>query len=113
MYGIKSCFFVALLIVCFGTTLGAVTTFLGGLTLVSTVASTVPGNGDQNPYGIFQIPNSSGKLVAGHFLISNFNNSQNFQGTGSTIVQISPGGQQSVFAHIDGTTLPGPCPAWA
>src|SRR5262249_6899311 len=30
-------------------------------------------------------------------LVSNFNNSANLQGTGTTVVQITPAGQQSVF----------------
>src|ERR1035438_10773756 len=43
-------------------------------------------------------------------LISNFNNSSNLQGTGTTIVQITPRGTQSLFALIDAATLPGACP---
>ncbi len=42
--------------------------------------------------------------------MSNFNASSNFQGTGTTIVQISPSGGVSLFAQIDAGTLPGPCP---
>jgi hypothetical protein len=85
-------------------------TFLGGLNQVSTVASTIPANGDVNPYGIFQVPVSSGKLVAGHFLISNFNNGSNLQGTGTTIMDIDPNGSVQTFAQIDANALPGPCP---
>ena len=84
--------------------------FIGNLSKITTVASTVPANGDVNPYGVAVVGHSIGMLVKGDILVSNFNNSQNFQGTGTTIVQISPGGQQSVFAQIDPTTLPGPCP---
>ena len=84
--------------------------FLGPLDDVSTVASTVPSNGDENPYGIVRVPVTKGKLVAGNILISNFNNSSNLQGTGSTIVQITPGGTRSLFAKINATNLPGPCP---
>jgi hypothetical protein len=84
--------------------------FIGNLRKTTTIASTVPANGDVNPYGVAVVGHSIGKLVKGDILISNFNNSQNFQGTGSTIVQVSPGGQQSVFAQIDATTLPGSCP---
>lgn len=86
------------------------TSFLGGLNQVSTVASTVPANGDINPYGIFQVPVSSGNLVAGHFLISNFNNSSNLQGTGTTIVDIAPDGTMTQFAQINASALPGACP---
>lgn len=38
------------------------------------------------------------------------NNSANLQGTGTTIVQISPGGQRRLFAQINAKTLPGACP---
>jgi hypothetical protein len=77
---------------------------------VSVVASTVPSNGDVNPYGIVRIPRTSGSLVRGNLLISNFNNSSNLQGTGTTLVQISPDGTPSLFAQIDASSLPGPCP---
>jgi hypothetical protein len=77
---------------------------------VSTISSTVPGNGDVNPYGVFRIPHSAGKLVRGNILVSNFNNSANLQGTGTTLVQIAPNGTFSLFAQIDGNTLPGACP---
>jgi hypothetical protein len=77
------------------------TTFLGGLGTVKTVASTVPANGDVNPYGVAVVPASVGRLVAGDVLVSNFNNGANSQGTGTTIVEISPGGARRVFAHID------------
>jgi hypothetical protein len=77
---------------------------------VSFVASTVPANGDVNPYGIAVVRRSSGKLVEGHVLISNFNNSANLQGTGTTIVDIAPDGTQTLFAQISASSLPGPCP---
>jgi hypothetical protein len=77
---------------------------------ISVVASTVPANGDINPYGIARVPESSGALVQGNILVSNFNNSANLQGTGTTIVQISPEGSASLFAQIDPANLPGPCP---
>jgi len=77
---------------------------------IVTVSPTVPANGDVNPYGVFRIPRSMGKLVAGNILISNFNNSANLQGTGTTLVQISPNGHFSLFAQIDANTLPGSCP---
>ena len=63
--------------------------FLSTLHHVSTLASTVPGNGDVNPYGVAVIPVSTGSLVANNVLVSNFNNSANLQGTGTTIVQRS------------------------
>jgi hypothetical protein len=84
--------------------------FIGRFHRNDTVASTVPGNGDVNPYGVAVVPRSTGSLVKGDVLVSNFNNSQNLQGTGTTIVQVSPSGQQTVFAQIDASSLPGPCP---
>lgn len=77
---------------------------------ITVVSSTVPANGDVNPYGVFRVPRSVGRLVRGNILISNFNNGSNLQGTGTTIVQISPSGSFSLFAQIDPTMLPGPCP---
>ena len=83
---------------------------LNQFSTVSTVASTVPSNGDINPYGVAQIKTSVGKLTAGHILVSNFNNSKNLQGTGVTIVDVAPDGTVSLFAQIDPNELPGPCP---
>lgn len=88
--------------------------FIAPLSAFSTVASTVPANGDINPYGIVFVPTSTGKLKAGQVLISNFNAKesapQNGQGTGTTIVQVSTSGKLTPFATIDAKTLPGPCP---
>jgi hypothetical protein len=84
--------------------------FIGGFHTIDTIASTVPANGDVNPYGVAVSPVSEGKLIAGDVLVSNFNNVANKQGTGTTIVEISPGGNVSLFAHIDPNHLPGPCP---
>ena len=62
------------------------------------MVSTVPSNGDLNPYGVAFVPRGfRGKASPGSILVSNFNNSANQQGTGTTIVNIAPGGQQSVF----------------
>jgi hypothetical protein len=92
------------------TPAGASTPYLGPLHTVTTVASTVPGNGDVNPYGVAVVRQSAGRLHKGSVLISNFNAASNAQGTGTTIVEISPGGQQSLFADIDAATLPSRCP---
>jgi hypothetical protein len=91
-------------------TAGTPGSFIGGLHTKSTVGSTVPANGDINPYGVAVVQSSQGKLVSGNVLISNFNNGKNQQGTGTTIVQVSPQGQVSVFAHIRASRLPGSCP---
>ncbi|HEY6291390.1 MAG TPA: hypothetical protein VI455_07505 [Terriglobia bacterium] len=77
---------------------------------ISVVASTVPANGDVNPYGVAVVPTTIGNLKQGDILVSNFNNSQNQQGTGTTIVDITPSGSTSVFATINAQGLPGPCP---
>jgi hypothetical protein len=82
--------------------------FLSHFGTVSTVASTVPANGDVNPYGVATVPLSTGALVSGDTLVSNFNASSNLQGTGTTIVEVAPDGQVSLFAQID-PNLPG-CP---
>ena len=52
-------------------------------TTLSTVASTVPGNGDVNPYGVAVVPTTIGALHQGDVLVSNFNNQANLQGTGT------------------------------
>lgn len=75
--------------------------FIKQFNTVNTLSTTVPGNGDENPYGVALVPQTMGKLVEGRFLISNFNNGANKQGTGTTIVQIAPDGTFSLFAQID------------
>jgi hypothetical protein len=77
---------------------------------ISVITSTVPANGDVNPYGIVEVKQTVGNLQRGHVLISNFNNMANQQGTGTTIMDVGPGGSLSTFAQIDATTLPGSCP---
>ena len=86
------------------------TAYLSRFSNISTIASTVPRNGDVNPYGIVVIQHSTGRLQAGNILISNFNNKGNLQGTGKTIVQITPGGHLTLFARIKASRLPGSCP---
>lgn len=84
--------------------------FIGPLTHIDVVSSTVPSNGDVNPYGIVVAPVTAGKLVQGNVLISNFNNSANLQGTGTTIVEITPKGRLKLFAQLTAASLPGNCP---
>ena len=74
--------------------------FVGPLHHVTTLASTVPANGDVNPYGVAVIPRSAGNLREGSVLVSNFNDKTNAQGTGSTIVEITPRGHVSLFAKV-------------
>jgi hypothetical protein len=80
---------------------------------VTQVQSTIPANGDLNPYGVAQVQRSVGSLVKGHILVSNFNNSQalgNLEGTGSTIVDIAPDGTFALFSQLNPANLPGSCP---
>jgi hypothetical protein len=69
-------------------------------TAPSRTASTIPPNGDLNPYGVAFVPQGfarGGLLNPGDVLVSNFNNSNNLQGTGTTIVRVTPDNQTSVF----------------
>jgi hypothetical protein len=59
------------------------------------ISSTIPGNGDLNPYGVAIVPRgfpSGGTIAPGDVLVSNFNNGANAQGTGTTIVKLTPNG---------------------
>jgi hypothetical protein len=88
---------------------GSAAPFLSAFHTISKVASTVPslgsgkpGNGDVNPYGVAVVPRTTGRLVAGDVLVSNFNAASNLQGTGRTIMQISPKGSATLFANLAG-----------
>jgi DNA-binding beta-propeller fold protein YncE len=63
------------------------------------VVSTVPSNGDVNPYGVAFVPTGfpAGTLPPGDILVSNFNNNNNLQGLGTTIMHIPQSGAASVF----------------
>ena len=64
------------------------------------LTSTIPANGDVNPYGLAFVPPGfafGGPLHPGDILVGNFNSSANLQGTGTTIVQVTPNHQTSVF----------------
>jgi hypothetical protein len=73
---------------------------------VSTVPTTGPSAGDQNPYGVAFVPPgfpSGGPLNPGDILVSNFNAASNLQGTGTTIMDVAavppppPGTPVSIF----------------
>ena len=87
--------------------------FIGNLAHNSTVAGTIPANGDVNPYGVAVVPTTHNKLIKGDVLVSNFNNAPSagapggLQGTGTTLVEISPAGQRQVFAVIPAGRVPG------
>jgi hypothetical protein len=112
-FSTQVCLFGAVL--AFGSVLAnaSVKSFIGPLK-VTPGSSTVPANGDVNPYGVAVVPRSTGKLVRDHVLVSNFNansSSQvNLQGTGTTIVDVAPNGALTVFAQISAEGLPGRCP---
>ncbi len=55
----------------------------------SSTVSTVPANGDQNPYGVAKVPRG--------FLVTNFNSSSNLQGTGTTLQKLSLNGTTKTF----------------
>lgn len=78
--------------------------FLGHFSTVCAIASTAPPKGDVNPYGVAVVPRTVGSLIAGDVLVSNFNDKKNLQGTGSTIVEISPSGKEKVFSDLAGQT---------
>jgi DNA-binding beta-propeller fold protein YncE len=57
-------------------------------------SSTIPASGDLNPYGVAFVPEdfpAGGTVQARDVLVSNFNSSANIQGTGTTIVKLTPG----------------------
>lgn len=65
------------------------------------LTSTVPDNGDVNPYAIVVAPVAAGKIAQGDVLVSNFNNLSNLQGTGTSIVQYRPSTKTTtLFAKI-------------
>ncbi|RQS68461.1 hypothetical protein DID96_19455 [Burkholderia sp. Bp8963] len=60
----------------------------------------MPANGDVNPYGIAFVPPGVptwSALKPGDVIVSNFNNSANLQGTGTTIVKLSPDNSPTLF----------------
>jgi hypothetical protein len=66
-----------------------------------TLGSTVPDNGDQNPYAIFVAPVSAGKIQKDDVLVDNFNDLSNLQGLGTTIVRYTPESKQfTLFAKV-------------
>lgn len=70
------------------------------LPVSSVTASTVPANGDVNPYGIAFVPRgvpSWSTLKPGDVVVSNFNAASNAQGTGTTVVKLSPGQTPTTF----------------
>ncbi len=65
------------------------------------VASTIPDNGDVNPYAVVVAPVSAGAIRRGDVLVDNFNGMSNLQGTGTTIMDYRPSTKEvNVFAVL-------------
>jgi hypothetical protein len=76
--------------------------------LIPRQTSTIPANGDLNPYGVAFVPDGFPKgtnVAPGDVLVANFNASSNTQGTGTTIVSITPDGTQNLFFQGTGLGL--------
>ena len=75
--------------------------FLASVRKHVTLTTTVPENGDQNPYAIVVAPVSAGKIQKDDVLIDNFNDLTNLQGLGTTIVDYNPSTRQTtLFAQM-------------
>jgi hypothetical protein len=71
-------------------------------TAQKSASTTDPASGDQNPYGVAFIPSNfvkDGPLKRGDIIVSNFNDPANLQGTGTSIVRVTPGGTSTLFAR--------------
>jgi len=65
------------------------------------LSSTIPENGDQNPYALIVAQVSTGTIQAGDVLMDNFNDSSNLQGTGASVVDYNPTTKKlTTFAQI-------------
>ncbi|MTJ81598.1 MAG: hypothetical protein F8N37_11335 [Telmatospirillum sp.] len=75
--------------------------YLAALHRHVTLTSTIPENGDLNPYAVFVAPVSAGKIQKDDVIVDNFNNISNLQGTGGTIVLYTPSTKKtSLFASL-------------
>ena len=71
------------------------------------VSSTVPSNGDLNPYGVAFVPSgfpNGGKISPGDVLVSNFNDMNNCQGQGITVIQYTPSNSNDSVASPNTAT---------
>jgi len=90
----------AALILAFNSLGGAASSTTPYLPSPIVTVSTVPSNGDVNPYGVAFVPQgfpAGGTIQVNDILVSNFNNNQNLQGTGTTIVRIRKGAPSVFF----------------
>lgn len=66
-----------------------------------TLVSTIPDNGDLNPYALIVAPVSAGRIQKDDVLIGNFNGLTNLQGTGVTVVDYNPTTKRlTTFAQV-------------
>jgi hypothetical protein len=69
-----------------------------------TRTTTVPDNGDLNPYAVVVAPASVGKIQKDDVLVDNFNDVSNLQGKGTTIVSYNPSTKKTaLFAKLPRT----------
>ncbi len=89
----------ALTVVSFGASLASAQTNQSIFPLLPPSVSTVPSNGDVNPYGVAFAPKTvkMGALQPGNILVSNFNNAENLQGLGTTVVRVDNSGKVTTF----------------
>jgi hypothetical protein len=65
------------------------------------LTSTIPDNGDVNPYAVIVAPVSVGVIAKDDVLVDNFNNISNLQGTGTTIIRYRPSTRETkLFAQV-------------
>ena len=65
------------------------------------LTSTIPENGDVNPYAVVVAPTSVGVIEKDDVLVDNFNNISNLQGTGTTIIRYRPSTKETkLFAQV-------------
>ena len=83
--------------------------FLASIHKHQTLTSTVPENGDQNPYALVVAPVTIGKIQKDDVLIDNFNNISNLQGLGTTIVDYNPTTKKTSLFAVVPRNLPA-CP---
>jgi hypothetical protein len=62
---------------------------LATLNTITTIGSTIV-NGQQNPYGLDVAKSAAGNITAGDLVVCNFNNKNNVQGTGNTLLALHP-----------------------
>ena len=65
------------------------------------LTSTIPDNGDVNPYAVVVAPVSAGAIEKDDVLVDNFNDISNLQGTGTTIIRYRPSTKETkLFAQL-------------